>query len=212
MRARGLVRASSVSKRCELLMSPLHPVVAGLDKLLEQWNAFARDRRTRILVWRALPDEITSIEAFVAQECDSERARTSDLFLQLVTPFAAEHGQALARELLTVAEEVQWESPPACKDELAALIGALRSLRAHLVDAASNTLLAVWLDPLEIREPGYLAWLESLALASPAELRFIVIDCAEDFTPLAAAAPARVRVVPCELDISAAVEAATERQ
>jgi hypothetical protein len=190
-------------------MTSLYPVIAGIDELVAQWNAFARDRRARILVWRALPEEITSIEAFVAQECDSARARTSDLFLQLVTPFVAEHGQGLARELREVAEEVQWESPPACKDELAALIGALRSLRAHLIDPASNALLAVWLDPLEVREPGYLAWLESLALASPAELRFIVVDCADDFAALSTALPARVRVVSCRLGIPAAAEPTT---
>lgn len=193
-------------------MPPPCAVYAGLDKLLDQWLAFARDQRARILVWRATPDETDSIEAFIARECSPETARTSDLFLQLVTPFAAEHGQALTRELRAVAEEVQWDSPPACKDELAAVIGSLRSLRAHLIDPASNTLLAVWLDPLEIREPGYLSWLEGLALAAPAEMRFIVVDGADDFAALAAAAPARVRAVSCELDLAAALEAAAARQ
>jgi hypothetical protein len=191
-------------------MPPPRAVDAGLDKLLDQWLAFARDQRARILVWRATPDETDAIEAFIARECSPETARTCDLFLQLVTPFAAEHGQALTRELRAVAEEAQWESPPACKDELAAVIGSLRSLRAHLIDPASNTLLAVWLDPLEIRGAGYLSWLEGLALAAPAEMRFIVVDGADDFAGLAAAA--RVRAVSCELGLAPALETDAARQ
>jgi hypothetical protein len=194
-------------------MSPTSPITARLDKLHDQWVAFARDPDARILLWRAEQDELPFIDAFVARECDVEHASTPDLFMQLTTGFAREHGKLLAQEVRAQARELtDWVCPEE-GNELRTLLRTLRSLRTRLVGKRSAAHLAVWLDPEAVVAAHYPLWLQRLAHAAPAALRFIVVDSAEDggLSSLARLEPRRVVCVPCSLDVPNALRALTDQ-
>jgi tetratricopeptide (TPR) repeat protein len=189
-------------------MPPPDPIQARLDKLHDQWVSFADDPLARLLVWRARDDEQAMVEAFVAQECDAERAHTPDLFLQLSTPWTDEHGHGvrLAQELVAQAVEAElpWDWSGA-GDDIVALLSALGSLRRLLGERT----LAVWLAPSAVHADSYLLWLQRLVHAAPLDVRFLLVGDA--FTPLARAEPQRVRELSCALDMPAAFEALTDR-
>jgi hypothetical protein len=181
------------------------PIRTRLDKLHNQWVAFADDPHARLLIWRARQDERAMVDAFIGRECDPERAETPDLFLQLVAPWGPAHGARLAAELVEQAAEAeldwQWSKTG---DDIAALLSALGSLRARL----GERMLAVWLEPPPF-DDGYLLWLQRLAHAAPEGIRFVVVG--DGYEALAKASPERVREVPCALDMPAAFEALTNR-
>ncbi|MDH5547059.1 MAG: hypothetical protein OEZ43_15815 [Gammaproteobacteria bacterium] len=110
-------------------MTKKNPIEKRIDKLTDQWNAFAQNEDARVLRWCcADDDERRMIEAFIKLE-DSDGGSTPDLFIPFDVSFEskADYGARLARALIDLyaasQEELgndhiknQW-SPPARQQE-----------------------------------------------------------------------------------------------
>lgn len=87
-------------------MSESNPIEARLDRLVRQWDAFAREREARMLRWVFAPDEWRMFEALLAREQHAE-GELPVLFVVLATPFesGARHGHELLNGGATIVIE-----------------------------------------------------------------------------------------------------------
>lgn len=210
------------------MRSNANPIVSRLEKVHDQWTSFVQSPDARLLIWQVRSDEAALIDAFVTRESEVEAAQTTDLFLQLTSPFASKpgHGLVLVKELMMQSEEAlpllgegdaqfTLQTPRAehGEDDVEILVRVLAACRAQLVATDSATKLAVWLDPEAVdASAAYLAWLQRLVQRAPGEIRFFALDRVRDPTygELIAAEPARVMVKTCDLNMPAALEQLAE--
>jgi hypothetical protein len=199
-----------------------NPIAERVDRLHNQWTVFAKNRDARILRWVLDSDEGAVLDAWLTKEAHPEAAETPDLFLEMDTPFAlpAQHGLAMRETLRTSYERdkaaleqagvaATWQCPPYRQgtNDIAAWLEALESLRA--AHGEGIEIVAVALRPTRVTDPtAYALWLQRLAQAAPAHLRFIVIEpsASNAFAALANSEPKRVVTQTANLDMPGAIE------
>jgi hypothetical protein len=132
----------------------------------------------------------------------------------------AQHGVALREALRTSYErdkpalaqagiDANWQCPPYRQgtNDIAAWLETLESLRA--AHGEGIDILCVALRPAQVSDaPAYALWLQRLAQAAPAHLRFMLIEIqgTNAFASLAQAEPRRVVTETADLDMPAALE------
>lgn len=206
-----------------------------LDTLLEQWTAFAQDAPARVLAWSARDDERPMLNAFLNVQAEPG-AEAPDFFLRLAAPLdrPESFASALLLRLVELYDEVRpqlqadgiaatWapqadalaasraRGGAATIEQWLAALGAFAELYS-----AGDSRLAVSIEPTppppEKLWSSWLGELFSRTGAVPPRVRLIVADSIESpVAPrlLAALPPkdaARVRVVPCSLDMPAAIQ------
>jgi hypothetical protein len=198
-----------------------NPIVRRVAALSDQWSAFMRQPRARVLCWQLTEAETSLFRAFIAQESDERIAEHADLFVTLDTPFSqpAEHGRRLSRalaegcaqgaaELQQLGLAADWTLPEATRGEhdVAYLVRACVSF-ARFYELRAPVVLV--LEPREVSDPSeYRTWLGELAREAPTEVRALVVDDAEGHwgTGLSADEPRRVMSVRAALDVPGALQ------
>jgi tetratricopeptide (TPR) repeat protein len=198
------------------------PIQRRLEKLREQWKAFAEDSEARLMHWVVAPGDWKLLEAFFAVE-DHESGTLPDLFLTLTPPFKApaSYGFELIAALSSMHEEIRadlteagasssWRVPqqPSGRDDTQALFDVAASFHAHHQPLFRH--LALVLLPERVSSPrAWARWVErAVRSAVPEGVRLVCFD-APDAVALAGVAttqPQRVRTHVAALDLNAALE------
>lgn len=203
-------------------MAKKNPIEARLDLLHDQWTEFAQNPEPRLLRWLCKPDEVGMVDTFVAAESDPQACNTPDLFLRFDDPFLHEeaHGYVLRESFIKAYEEarpaLEKEGLPADfvaphaqsgDDDVHALLRTLNAYHVH--QGGQVVLLACYLTPAGVRDlRAYQLWLQRLIHASPAHLRFALVDTldAPRFAELATTEPTLTVSTPADLSMSKAAE------
>jgi tetratricopeptide (TPR) repeat protein len=198
------------------------PIQRRLEKLREQWKAFAEDPEARLMHWVVAPGDWKLLETFFAIE-DHEGGTLPDLFLTLNPPFKApaRYGfeliaalsagyEAIRADLMEAGAVASWRVPPlpSGRDDTQALFEVAASFHAHHQPLFRH--VALVLLPESVSSPrAWARWVErAVRSAVPAGVRLVCFD-APDAVALAGVAttqPQRVRTHVAALDMSAALE------
>jgi hypothetical protein len=164
-----------------------------LDRLAEQWQAFAADPALRLLRWRAVADDLRMIDLFVDVQGE-ELGTTPDVFVRLSPAFGDPSGyasdlvsafldqyDAARHDLETQGIAAGWQLPEAVVDEtdLAFLVRAATYFQAYYADRMQCLVLV--LAPGAVADDrAFAAWLiDLLQQGLPPTLRLMVPDPAD---------------------------------
>jgi tetratricopeptide (TPR) repeat protein len=164
-----------------------------VDRLAEQWQAFAADPALRLLRWRAAADDLRMVDLFIDVQGE-ELGTTPDVFVRLRPAFG--DPSRYASDLLSAFQdqydaarqglEAQgiasgWQPPEAAADETdpAFLARVATSFQAYYADRMQCLVLV--LAPAAVADDGaFAAWLiDLLQQGLPPTLRLLVPDPAE---------------------------------
>jgi tetratricopeptide (TPR) repeat protein len=164
-----------------------------LDRLAEQWQAFAADPALRLLRWRAVADDLRMVDLFIDVQSE-ELGTTPDVFVRLRPAFG--DPSRYARDLLSAfldqydaarpdleAQGIAagWQLPEAVVDETdpACLVRVATSFQAYYADRM-QCLVLVLAPGAVANERAFAAWLiDLLQQGLPPTLRLMVPDPAD---------------------------------
>jgi hypothetical protein len=195
-----------------------------LDRLHDQWAAFAGDPDARLLRWVLEPDERRVVDTFLLLEA-GEHGEVPDLFVRIEEPFDAPegYGRRVAEVLLAQHDEARpalieagigparvrpTHGGSAGARDATALFAAAGALRAGYADLVRH--VALVLVPARISSArAWAGWLErAVAQADDPHVRVLALDlrAAAALATLAEAEPRRVRTATPALDMPRAYE------
>ncbi|HMR29716.1 MAG TPA: hypothetical protein PKA13_02750 [Geminicoccaceae bacterium] len=164
-----------------------------IDRLAEQWRAFAADPMLRLLRWRAVADDLRLIDLFLDLQSE-ELGTTPDVFVRLRPPFGdpsryardllaafVDQYEAARADLAAQGIAAGWRHREAAADEAdpALLVRAAGSFQAYY--ARHMQCLVLVLAPEAVADDrAFSVWLTALLLRDlPPTLRVVVPDPAE---------------------------------
>jgi tetratricopeptide (TPR) repeat protein len=163
-----------------------------IDRLAEQWRAFAADPALRLLRWRATADDLRMVDLFVDVQGE-ELGTTPDVFVRLRPAFGdpsryasdllgafLDQYDAARHDLEAQGIAAGWQRPEAAVDETdpAFLVRVATSFQAYYADRMQC--LVFVLDPAAVVDDrAFAAWLiDLLQQGLPPTLRLMVPDLA----------------------------------
>jgi tetratricopeptide (TPR) repeat protein len=161
-----------------------------LDRLTEQWQAFAADPALRLLRWRAVADDLRMVDLFIDVQSE-ELGTTPDVFVRLRPAFGdpsryasdllsafLDQYDAARPDLEAQGIAAGWQRPEAAVDETdpAFLVRVATSFQAYYADRMQCLVLV--LAPATVAdERAFAAWLiDLLQQRLPPTLRLMVPD------------------------------------
>jgi tetratricopeptide (TPR) repeat protein len=164
-----------------------------VDRLAEQWQAFAADPALRLLRWRAAADDLRMVDLFVDVQGE-KLGTTPDVFVRLRPEFGdpsryardllsafLDQYDAARHELEAQGIAAGWQHPEAAVDETdpAFLVRVATSFQAYYADRMQCLVLV--LAPGAVADDrAFAAWLIDLVQQGlPATLRLMVPDAAD---------------------------------
>jgi tetratricopeptide (TPR) repeat protein len=161
-----------------------------LDRLTEQWQAFAADPALRLLRWRAVADDLRMVDLFIDVQSE-ELGTTPDVFVRLRPAFGdpsryasdllsafLDQYDAARPDLEAQGIAAGWQRPEAAVDETdpAFLVRVATSFQAYYADRMQCLVLV--LAPATVAdERAFAAWLiDLLRQRLPPTLRLMVPD------------------------------------
>jgi tetratricopeptide (TPR) repeat protein len=164
-----------------------------LDRLAEQWQAFAADPALRLLRWRAVADDLRMVDLFVDVQSE-ELGTTSDVFVRLPSAFGdpsryasdllsafLDQYDAARHDLEARGIAAGWQPPEAAADETdpAFLVRVVTSFQAYYADRM-QCLVFVLVPGAVADDRAFAAWLvDLLQQGLPPTLRLMVPDSAD---------------------------------